>query len=197
MRIKLSWKGNVPAGILCLVILLCCGCAAKVTSDPAAVLTGGQTLTEVRAVIRTGDWLVIRGIHGTDNLVAGATNSAFSHAAIYDAPGDRVIEAESVGIHATPLADFLGKSTRVMVLRPRWSTEYTAPKAVERAVSTLGKGYNFTGLIGLGLPDRWYCTELIIWAYEPFQDKGGNPIPHIIQPGRMYHWGRVIYDSGP
>ncbi len=178
-------------------VLLLCACAAKVSSDPSAVRAEPQTLAEVRAVLRTGDWLVSRGIHRTDDFVAGATNSAFSHAAIYDAAHDRVIESELKGVHAIPLPEFLAKSTRVMVLRPVWSTEYTAPLAVDRAVSTIGKGYDVTGLIGLGLPNRWYCTELLIWAYEPFRSKGGNPIPPVIKPGRMLHWGRVIYDTGP
>ncbi len=189
----------LPARAFCLGLaaLLLCACAAKVSSDPSATLQDETFLREVRAVLRTGDWLVSRGVHGTDDFVAGVTNSALSHAAVYDAARDRVIEAEAEGVHATPLPDFLAKSVRVMVLRPAWSTEYTAPLAAARAVSALGKGYDFTGLIGLGLPNRWYCTELAIWAYEPFRSKGGNPIPPVVEPGRMYHWGRVLYDSGP
>ncbi len=177
--------------------LFFCACAAKVSSDPSAVRTDPQTLAGIRAVLRPGDWLVSRGIHRTDDIVAGATNSAFSHAAIYDAAQDRVIEAEMQGVHATPLPEFLAKSTRVMALHPVWSTEYTAPLAVDRAVSAIGSGYDVTGPIGLGLPNRWYCTELLIWAYEPFRGKGGNPVPPVIEPGRMLHWGRVIYDTGP
>lgn len=186
---------------LLLCLLLCCtaGCAVKPVIPPSAALDPQPYAMEVRAVLRHGDWLITRGVHATDNVVASVTRMPFSHASIYDAERDEVIEADGSGIHTTPFADLLAKSQRVLVIRPMWSTEGSAPVAVERARALLGKGYNFTGLVGVDSPDRYYCTQVCMEAYRPFMtaEKPDNPIPKIIAPGNMYFWGRILYDSGP
>ncbi len=172
-------------------------CAVRSVAPPSDVLAGADG--PVRTALRHGDWLVARGIHAADNLVSTVTNKPLSHAALYDAENDQVIEADGSGVHTTPLDQFVAASTRVMVLRPVWATWENRPQAVGRAKEWLGKGYNFTGLVGLSMPDRYYCTQLAIKAYEPFMDIGRplNPLPLVIEPGQMYHWGTVVYDSGP
>lgn len=170
----------------------------KPVIDPAATITHDRGIAAVRAVLAHGDWIVTRGVHVTDNLVAMATNTPLSHAAIYDAANDTIIESEARGVHATPLLEFLAKSHRVLVMRPMWATDETREPAVARARDLIGSGYNYTGLVGLGLPGRYYCTELAVAAYEPFMENApDNPIPRVIKPGQMYHWGRIVYDSGP
>lgn len=45
---------------------------------------------------------------------------------------------------------------------------------------------------------RYYCTQVALLAYQP--DRSGrrpNPLPKVIAPGQMYHWGRILYDTGP
>jgi uncharacterized protein YycO len=186
--------------LLALVVALSwlyAGCAVKPVINPDAALKPEETSAVIRSYLRTGDWLVARGVHAADDFVSTMTNMPFSHAAIYDAATDEVMEAEGEGVHPTSLADFLAKSSRIWVIRPMWSTVDTAPEAVKRARSLIGKGYNFTGLIGIDWPDRYYCTQLAIEAYKPFITPNGNPIPQVISPGRMHHWGRILFDTGP
>lgn len=185
------------------------GCAAVrpvVGSD--AALRYGVVVADIRPVLHHGDWLVTRGVHATDDFVSFVTNAPLSHAAIYDAFNDEVIEAEGIGVHATPLVEFIAKSQRLLVIRPVWASPENCVRAVERARSWIGKGYNLTGLVGLNMADAYYCTQLVIEAYRPevqmvpsggAQDGGDhlNPFPMVIQPGQMYHWGRIMYDSGP
>ncbi len=79
------------------------------------------TLVAIRQRGQTGDWLVIRGVHATDNLVASMTNMALSHAGVLDLAQMQVIEADGSGVHLTPLPEFIGKSARLMLIRPQWS----------------------------------------------------------------------------
>ncbi|MDR2349178.1 MAG: hypothetical protein LBF41_00955 [Deltaproteobacteria bacterium] len=151
----------------------------------------------VKAVIEAGDWLVIRGVTDPSNFISSVTNMPFSHSAIYDAENDSVIEAEAHGVSVTPLAKFLAKAQRVWVLKPVWATPETRPLAVARARSRVGKPYDFTGLVGIPVPGTYYCTELVMDSWRPFMgdDDSDNPIPAVISPGRLHHWGRVVYDS--
>lgn len=181
---------------LFLLLVLVRACAVKTIVDPADTLKDASTLDSVRMVLRHGDWLASRGVHGTDNFVATVTNADLSHAAIYDANHDEVIEAEGKGVHTSSLADFLAKSKRVQVLRPIWASEEKSAQAVENARGFIGKGYNYTGLVGINTPDRYYCSQLVVRVYEPFE-KPENPLPPVIKPSQLYHWGRILYDSGP
>lgn len=185
-------------GLLLAVLLLGVGCAGatRAVAPPDEAL-GGNVADEIRGRLRHGDWLVIRGFSPANNMVATVTNMPLSHAAIYDADNDQVIEADGAGVHQTPLADFVATAQRLLIIRPVWAGPENSAAAVARAKSWLGAGYNFTGLVGLNMPKRYYCTQLVFKAYEPFMAKLPNPVPHIIAPGQMYHWGRIIFDTGP
>lgn len=184
--------------VLCTLLLAISGCATRLMADSSNTLTQPHAVEEVRQVLQHGDWLVSRGVHYTDNFVAAMSNAPFSHAAIYDADTDEVIEAENQGVHVTKLADFIAKSQRVMVIRPQWATPDNSTQAVQLARSWIGKGYNLSGLVGLNMPDRYYCTQLVIAAYKPtMTEKPDNPIPWVIKPSQMHHWGRIMYDTGP
>lgn len=182
---------------VCFVVFS--GCAVKPVIPPSDALVPEEYAGDLREVLRHGDWLVTRGVHGMDNFVASVTRMPLSHASLYDAEYGGVIEADGAGVHRTSLADLVAKSQRVLVIRPMWSTVGNAPIAVERARGWIGKGYNVTGLVGLDTPDRYYCTQVCIEAYRPFMsaEAPGNPIPQVILPGTMYFWGRILYDSGP
>ncbi|UQZ91101.1 hypothetical protein C4J81_18510 [Deltaproteobacteria bacterium Smac51] len=173
----------------------CAGAVRSVVKSPEAIAE--VSVSEIRRHLHNGDWLVIRGVTAADNLVTMATNMPLSHAAIYDLENDQVIEADGSGVHVTPLADFVAKAQRLLVIRPVWSGPETSAAAVARARSWLGSGYNFTGLVGLSVPNRYYCTQLAIRAYEPFMADMPNPVPLVIAPGQMYHWGRIMFDTGP
>lgn len=182
-----------------LLALSIAGCASRPVETPPApaarAITDGETLARVRALGRDGDWLVIRGYHATDNFVATVTNSPFSHAAVLDIERDRVIEAEAKGIHETPLAGFIAKSHRVLLIRPVWSDAASAPAALARARALVGRPYNFLGLIGVSVPESYYCSELTLEIYRPYL-RAGDVVPRPIEPGKLHYWGRVLYDSG-
>jgi len=154
------------------------------------------TLTEVKTVGRPGDWLVIRGYHATDNLVVSLTNKPFSHAAVLDLERDQAIEAEAQGVHTSPLSDFVAKSHRLLLVRPMWANAASAPAAVAKARDLVGRQYDFLGLIGLNVPDAYYCSELALEVYRPYI-RAGDVIARPIEPGQLHHYGRILFDSGP
>jgi uncharacterized protein YycO len=154
-----------------------------------------QILTELRKLGRNGDWFVSRGYHVTDDMVSTLTNMPFSHAAVLDLDADQVIEAESVGVHITPLADFISKSQRIMLVRPLWANEDSAAVAIAKARSLVGRNYDFTGLVGLSIPDQYYCSELAVEIYRPFI-RSEDILPRPVAPGQLHYWGRILFDSG-
>jgi permuted papain-like amidase YaeF/Yiix C92 family enzyme len=180
--------------------LLLAGCVAAHFSETppeeqARVQREVATLAAVRELGRDGDWLVIRGYHASDNLVAGLTNKPFSHAAVLDRAGERVIEAEAQGVHFTPLAEFVHKSHRLLLVRPVWSDERSAAGALRTARGAVGRPYDFLGLIGVDIPERYYCSGLAIEIYRPYI-RADDAIPRPVEPGQLHHWGRILYDSG-
>ena len=152
-------------------------------------------LDEVRRLGRNGDWLVIRGYHATDHLVSVATNTPWSHAAVLDMDRDQVIEAEGMGVHTTPLREFVAKSHRLMLVRANWATDKASIEAVHNARTWVGKRYDFLGLAGLDIPDRYYCSELAVAAYRAYIPSA-TYIPRPVAPAQLHYWGRILYDSG-
>lgn len=156
-----------------------------------------RALREVTRLGQPGDWLVIRGYHATDHLVSALTNEPFSHVAILDPARQQVIEAEGKGLHTTPLPAFMTKAHRLMLLRPVWATDPARQEAaVARARSLVGSPYDFTGLVGLGLPDRYYCSELAVAVHVP-QASRKDRMPPVIPPGDLHRWATILWDSGP
>ena len=180
-----------------LFCLLACGCAATHFKEPAPHDTSrdSATLDEIRRLGLDADWLVVRGYHLSDDLVTKLTNKPFSHAAVLDLANDRVVEAESIGVHFTPLAEFVAKSHRVLLVRPVWSTDTTRAIAIAKARAVVGRPYDFLGLIGLDVPDRFYCSGLAVEIYRPFI-READLVPHPVEPGQLHYWGRILYDSG-
>jgi uncharacterized protein YycO len=128
-------------------------------------------------------------------MVASLTNMPFSHAAVLDRDSDQVIEAESIGVHTTPLAQFVAKSQRVMLVRPVWADASNAMAATVKARSLVGRPYDFLGLVGVSVPDEYYCSELAIEIYRPFVRRE-DIIPRPVAPGQLHYWGRIVFDSG-
>ncbi len=181
-----------------LLALTGCGGPPLHVEPPPATVRGPQTeawLTQIRASALPGDWLVIRGYKAADDLVVAATNIPLSHAAVIDVRADEVIESIAEGVRVTPLRDFVDHAHRVLLVRPKWSQGVRPLKALERARAAVGKGYDFSGLVGLSAKDRYYCSELAMYAWQPFMGPNEH-VPRVIEPGQMYLWGRVLYDSG-
>lgn len=143
---------------------------------------------------RSGDWLVIRGYHPADHLVAGTTNEPLTHAAIFDLDVEEVIEAVAPVVRAVPLRTFLEGSHRVVLLRPFGSTPETGREAVLRARGRLGAAYDFLGTVGAPSEERLYCSELCAWAIGMEVDRKGAR--KVLHPSRMDAYATVLFDSG-
>jgi len=106
--------------------------------------------------------------------IRACTWSNWSHVAIID--GEDVIEAVALrGVVCSKLSDRQRKD-------PHWRiVELTCAnpiEVIEAARSQLGKPYDYTAVIGLGLhrvwkdADSWFCSELVAWSF----DKVGAPL---------------------
>ncbi len=187
------------------IILMICGLFLQACLPPATIKPPDDAmrarqdtyiLERLHALGQNGDWLVSRGYHGTDQLVVTATATPLSHVAVLDLNGQQVIEAESQGVHTTPLVNFVHKSHRILLIRPVWATGDRGDEATSHALRLVGKSYDYLGTVGLNNPNRFYCSELAMHIYHVYQ-KHGDAIPPIIEPGQMYLWGEVLFDSRP
>jgi len=185
--------------IFCTLIVLF-GCLARPMvkkADSEIHLQQNKIIEQaVQQTAKSGDWLVIRGYKAVDNLVAAAAGIPLSHAGVYDAEAGTVIEAEGKGVHETSLAEFVDKSYRLLIIRPRWRTEANADSAVSNAKKLTGKSYDFLGTIGFDAPGRYYCSELAVYIYKDWHNKN-EKFPKVIKPGELYLYGKVLYDSRP
>jgi uncharacterized protein YycO len=185
------------AALICIGISLA-GCLARPVVRPdtgdARAAQSAAIAQEVRDIARTGDWLVTRGYHATDTLVANATGLPLSHAAVYHGETFVVIEAEQPAVHRTPLGEFVDGADRVLVIRPRWRTDENAADAWAAAEALVGKRYDVLGTVGFNFPDAYYCSELAIRVYAPWYS-GREAFPAVIKPGELYLYGTVVYDS--
>jgi uncharacterized protein YycO len=186
--------------VLLLSLLGLTGCLARTAidnHDPSLHQSQNDVIaTAITEKARTGDWLVIRGYHATDQLVANATGIPISHVGIYNGNTRQVIEAEGKGVHLTDLEDFIDKSYRLLIIRPRWRSPENSEAAWAAAEALVNKDYDFLGTIGFDFPDHYYCSELAIYIYRPWYS-GKERFPDVIKPGELYLFGTVLYDSLP
>ncbi len=181
------------------LLLLLTACSRPILVSPPKDRQARETrmLTEIQRLGQPGDWLVIRGYHATDNLVSALTNAPFSHVAVLDTEKGQVIEAEGKGLHTTPLDEFTRKSQRLMLLRPQWATSLERQQsAVLKARGLAGRPYDFLGLVGINVPNAYYCSELAVAVYGPHSNRKEH-LPPVIPPVEMPYWSTVIWDSGP
>ena len=183
-----------------LILFALSGCLARNTVDiPNPELHKIQNIKIIDSIVTqatTGDWLVTRGYHATDILVANATATPITHVSIYNAEEKFVIEAEGEGVHKTSLTNFVNKSYRVLIIRPRWKTDKNKDAAFAEATKLVGQDYDFLGTIGFNFPNKYYCSELAISIYKKWH-RPVEKFPHIIKPGDLYLYGKVLYDSLP
>ncbi|MEW7971939.1 MAG: YiiX/YebB-like N1pC/P60 family cysteine hydrolase [Candidatus Thiodiazotropha endolucinida] len=153
-------------------------------------------LEEVMNKAQTGDWLVTRGYHVTDNMVSNVTGIPISHVGIYNSTSEQVIEAEGNGVHLSTLYEFVNKSYRLLIIRPRWQSLQNHNLAWDAAEKLEGKDYDFLGTIGFNYPNKYYCSELAIFIYKQWYE-GNEKFPSVIKPGELYLYGTILYDSLP
>lgn len=112
--------------------------------------------------------------------IRAVTWSKYSHVALLD--GDEVIEATWPAVRVAPLAEVIAAhSAHAIVELP-----CRDPQAViAAAASQIGKPYDYTAILGLGLrrdwqeEDAWFCSELVAWAFQ----QGGSPL---FRPEALY-----------
>lgn len=186
--------------ILLLILLLLNACVARpiveIKNDNQHKQQNSQIIQSIREHGITGDWLVTRGYHATDTLVANATSSSISHVGIYNAETREVIEAEGIGVHRSSLNDFVNKSYRLLIIRPRWLTSGNSKKAYSNADKLVGKKYDFLGTLGFNSPEKYYCSELAVSVFKEWH-RPVEKFPNVVKPSDLYLYGRVLYDSQP
>src|SRR5688500_4104 len=75
--------------------------------------------TDIRKVARDGDWFLSRSYYVLGDVIALTTGGEdLSHASIYDATRDMVVESVSSGVREVSLAKFLSRNHYVIVVRP-------------------------------------------------------------------------------
>lgn len=144
---------------------------------------------------RNGYWLVVRGYHRTDDLIAVASNAELSHAAVLDLDRREVIEAVGKGVIITPLDEFVSSVHRIQIVRPPGWTPEAGARALGRARSQVGKKYDFTGIVGLPSDKRFYCSEFAVWSMEMKVDDPG--VHKVLHPKKLHKLGQLMFDSGP
>lgn len=186
--------------VIYVFVLFQAGCVAEPiverSNDGVHEAQTERIHAEMMKYLAHGYWIVTRGYHATDNLVVNATGVPLSHVGVYDQQRGHVIEAEGKGVHTTELLEFINKSHRLLIIKPRWYRPERSDIAVERARDLVGKNYDFLGTIGFNSPSRYYCSELAVEVYSDWRDSS-EKIPTVIKPGELYLWGQVLYDSLP
>lgn len=150
---------------------------------------------EIHAVARDGDWLLTRSYYVMGDVIAAATiGEDLSHASIYDAKHDTVIESVGSGVREIPLAELVARNHYVIVVRPTGMTAADQAEAIARARSKVGAPFDITGMFGVDTPEKFYCSELVYWASQTEARSGRHE--RIITPPDLMKYGEVIYWSG-
>ena len=142
---------------------------------------------------QSGMWLVTRGYHKGDDLIAVASNAPLSHASILDKENQAVVEAIGEGVVVTDLGKFLEETHRLVLVQPERWTPKEGLEALARARSQVGQGYDFLGIVGIPQEERWYCSELAAWSMGIRVNHRGPQ--HVLHPLKLLEQGQVLFDS--
>ena len=151
--------------------------------------------SEIRKVARDGDWILSRSYYlVADGIVELTPGEDLSHASIYDAKHDTIIESIADGVREMPLEQLVGRNHYVIVVRPTGMTAADQTEALARARSVIGAPYDVGGMFGLETPSKFYCSELVFWASQTEARSGRHET--IVTPADLMKYGEVIYWSG-
>jgi hypothetical protein len=150
---------------------------------------------EIHQVAQDGDWLLTRSYYMLADAISKTTGGVdLSHASIYDAKRDTVIEAVGDGVREIPLSQLVERNHYVIVVRPSNMTAAERARSVERARSRIGTEFDKAGLFGLDDPSKLYCSELVWWAAQGELRTGDEHT--VITPSDLMQYGEVVYWSG-
>lgn len=150
---------------------------------------------EIHGVARDGDWVLTRSYYAlADAIVKLSPGEELSHASIYDAKRDTVIEAVGSGVREIPLSELLARNHYVIVVRPTGMTAADQEQALARARSQVGVAFDKAGMFGIDDPASFYCSELVYWASQTAARSGRTE--RVVTPADLMSYGHVIYWSG-
>ncbi len=150
---------------------------------------------EIASVARDGDWILTRSYYAiADAITKIAPGEELSHASMYDAKTNTIIEAVNDGVRAIPLEDLVQRNHYVIVVRPRYQSAEEGTAAVARARAAIGTPFDHMGFFGLQSDDKFYCSELVWWASQGEAKNGVHET--IITPANLMKYGEVVYWSG-
>jgi hypothetical protein len=150
---------------------------------------------EVHGVARDGDWILTRSYYALGDAISKLTpGEDLSHASIYDATRDTVIEAVGSGVREIPLAELVQRNHYVIVVRPTGMSAEAQSAALTRARAQIGKPFDKAGMFGFEDPEKFYCSELVWWASQTEARSGEHE--RVITPSDLMKYGSVIYWSG-
>jgi uncharacterized protein YycO len=152
-------------------------------------------LSEIESQAQDGDIILRRGYAVLSDLIVWVTpGDELTHAAIYSAKTHTVIEAVKPRVHEQSLEDYVRGAHRVVIVRPAGMSARQRAQAVERARSAIGTGFDYEGFLGFDDPDRFYCSELVVWAIQA--EERGLHVDQLVIPGQLAQYGRTVFDSG-
>src|SRR4051812_6104426 len=188
----------VPVALLLIALLLGSACA-----EPASVMVHrpqspnvDAAVTkmwahEIHGIARDGDWILTRSYFAlADVITLASPGIPLSHASIYDAEHDTVIEAVGDGVREIPLSQLVDRNHYIIVVRPDGMTADDQHRAVERARSQLGTPFDVRGMFGFDEADKFYCSELVWWASQGEQRTGEHF--RVVRPSDLMHHGTMI-----
>ena len=194
-RLRGWWKQGVFLGIAGVVFFTVY--RGRPEATPVGLEASRVTDAWMEAVAEhaePGYWLVVRGTHIGDQVVAAASAATLTHAALVDTERSEVIEAVGKGVLRTPLRELVAQSHRLLIIRPEGYEESAGRAAIERARSRVGHAYDWLGTVGMQSDRRFYCTELAVWAWRMREHRS---LPNgVIHPEHMERYGEVVFDSG-
>jgi hypothetical protein len=171
--------------------------AGRPEAPPVGTAASRETdrwLELIRTRGAQGYWLVVRGTHPGDQVVAAVSAARLTHAALLDFERSEVIEAVGRGVSVAPLRELVAQSMRIQLVRPRGYTPEKGSAAIVRARAHVGKSYDWLGTVGLQTDRSFYCTELCADAYDA-RTQGWMP-NGVLHPEKMSQYGDILYDSG-
>jgi hypothetical protein len=150
---------------------------------------------EIHNVAQDGDWILTRSYYLIADGISKTTGGLdLSHASIYDAKRDTVIEAVGSGVREIPLQDLVQRNHYVVVVRPAAMTEQQRARSLERARNRIGTEFDKAGLFGFDNSNKLYCSELVWWAAQGELRYGEHH--RVITPSELMDYGKVVYWSG-
>ena len=151
---------------------------------------------EIAAQAQDGDIILRRGYAVLSDLIVWFTpGDDITHAAIYDARTRTVIEAVRPAVREQDLKSYVAGAHRVVLIRPSGMSAAQRARSVELARSAIGTKFDHEGFLGLDDPDRFYCSELVVWAIQAAER--GLPVDQLVIPGQLAQYGATLFDSGP